>query len=138
MIESFGITIIKKSFDKKRILLCKSADSQTRWGFVKGKTKKDEIPKRTAIREFHEETSIAIDYKQLRDIYLATYDNKNIGIYLVYMEDIGDIENYFKNDKLKSKFMDMENSEVGFFDIDDLPPIKEKQKEIIRQIRSAI
>ncbi len=138
MIESFGITIIKESFDKKKILLCKSATSYTKWGFVKGKAKKDEIPKHTAMREFKEETGITIDYKHLRDIYLATYDDKNIGIYLVYMDDVVDIEKYFKKEKLKSKFMDMENSEVGFFDIDELPPIKEKQKEIIRQIRSAI
>ncbi len=138
MIESFGITIIKKLNQKTYVLLCKSAKSKTKWGFVKGKTKKDEIPKHTAIREFQEETGIAIEYKHLKNIYFATHKKKNIGIYLVYMHDIGNKQSYFKKLKLKNKWTDIENTEVRFFDINDLPPIKNKQKDIINQIRSVI
>jgi 8-oxo-dGTP pyrophosphatase MutT (NUDIX family) len=138
VIESFGITIIKKLNNKRYVLLCKSAKSTTKWGFVKGKTKQGEIPKHTAIREFQEETGITIPYKHLKQIYFASYKEKNIGIYLVHIDDIGNITSYFKKDKLKNKWTDIENSEVRFFDIDELPPIKNKQTNIIKQIRSAI
>ncbi|RLA75411.1 MAG: NUDIX hydrolase [Epsilonproteobacteria bacterium] len=138
MIESFGITILNIYNNKAHILLCKSAKSRIKWGFVKGKTKKQEIPKQTAIREFKEETGIVIEYEKLVDIFFYTSESINIGIYLVHKADIKNIDRYFNIEKLKSKFTDTENSEVRFFDIDNLPPIKNKQIDIINQIRSAI
>ena len=64
---------------------------------------------------------------------------KNIGIYLVNYINIKDGNTYFNNGELYNKNLSLENTEVKFFDIKNLPLIKKKQtiltEEIIEYLR---
>lgn len=115
--------------------MCKSIKSFKRWGFVKGvESFEDKIPKDTAIREFFEEASIKVEKKYLNTIFYQSNSYKNIGIYLVDAQKIENISKYFKNNKLKSIYLDKENSDIEFKDIEKLPKIKQKQKKIKKDI----
>ena len=47
----------------------------------------------------------------------------------------GTIRKYFEKDELKPEYLSWENSEVKFFSIYKLPKIKNKQKDLIKNIK---
>jgi len=108
--------------------------SKDRWGFLKGVSKEYEEPEDTAIREFREESSIKVDKKDFESFFIQKNELKNIGIYLLNYNKIKDIDKYFDNEVLFKKYISLENSDVRFFDIDSLPPIKKKQKYLIKEV----
>jgi ADP-ribose pyrophosphatase YjhB (NUDIX family) len=137
-IKAYGICLYKKEQNRTKVLLCKSVLSKSKWGFLKGVQDNNETNAQTAIREFREECGIEVAQRYLEDLFIQKNETKDIGIYLVNYNNIPKIEKYFSNDDLLSQYLSWENSQVGFFDIRNLPPIKTKQefltKEIIKKL----
>lgn len=121
-----------------KILLCKSADDKhSKWGFVKGGKDKDESPKDAAKREFYEECGIKIQIKYYEEYFEQFNDLKDIGIWLVNAKNIKNFEKFFDNNlTLKGQYLSLENSEVKFFKLTELPDFKEKQRLIALRIVS--
>jgi len=134
-IKAYGISLYKR--DNKgniKLLLCKSVSSKNRWGFLKGAQEKGESNIQTAIREFEEESSINIKERYLGKYFEQLNSEKDIGVYLVNYKNIYGIEKYFHNDILQAKYLSSENSDVEFFNINNLPMIKKKQTNIVKDI----
>ena len=126
-IKAFGICLYKYEENSLKVLLCKSVQSQERWGFLKGVANEDETPQETALREFFEESSIKVEKHFLEEFFFQSNELKDIGIYLVNYNKLYNISHYFSNDILDEQYLCSENSEVKFFDIKHLPLIKKKQ-----------
>ncbi len=135
-IRAFGICLYKKSKDSVKVLLCKSVNSQERWGFLKGVALRSESEVQTALREFYEESSIKVESQNLENLFIQKNEFKNIGIYLVNYDNLKDVDKYFKDEKLYKTYLSHENSDVEFFDINKLPLIKKKQKYLTQDIIS--
>jgi len=133
-IKAYGVCLYKKSKNSTKILLCKSVKSNDRWGFLKGVALKDENKKDTAVREFIEESSIPIEKSYLEDFVYQENEQKDIGIYLVNVNKIKNLDKFFHNDILHDGYLSWENSKVKFFDLNDLPLIKKKQEKLIKEI----
>ncbi len=131
---AYGILPYKIENGKIKILLCKSVKSLTKWGCLKGMQQGSESSKMCAKREFYEESSISVGIHHLEEFFLQRNKKKDIGIWLVNCEKISDLDYYFSGDKLKDQFLSWENSKVKFFDINNLPDIKKKQKYLIEKI----
>jgi ADP-ribose pyrophosphatase YjhB (NUDIX family) len=135
-IKAYGICLYKIVDNNIYILLCKSVQSNERWGLLKGKSEKDETPIQTALREFEEESSIKLKQNYLEQYFEQINDTKDIGIWLVNFNKLSSIQKqYFIDNTLKRNHLSWENSKVKFFDIKDLPQIKKKQKYLIKQIK---
>lgn len=134
-VKAYGICIYRKNQDNIiQLLLCKSISSKKKWGFLKGGSQDSESKKETAIREFFEESSIKVHPDKLEDYFEQKNAKKDIGIFLVNYDKIGHIDKYFARDKLMDKYLSWENSEVQFFNINELPMIKNNQLLISKQI----
>jgi len=133
-IKAYGICLYKYKQNSIELLLCKSVKSFHRWGFLKGVALLNEQPEETAIREFFEESGILVDKKNLENYYFQKNELKNIGIYLVNYNSIFNADRYFLNGVLQTKHLSHENSEVRFFDINQLPIIKKKQSLLTKEI----
>lgn len=133
-IKAFGICLYKYNKDSVELLLCKSIISQNRWGFLKGVALKDETSEETAVREFAEESGIKVEKKYLEKFFIQKNELKNIGIYLVNVKNVKNIEEFFKDASLKKTYLSTENSEVKFFDSKRLPMIKKKQLFLTKDI----
>lgn len=139
-INAYGICLYKKTKKSYEILLCKSVLSRTKYGFLKGMQDYGESIKQTAIREFYEESSIKVEVENLEKYFLQENNYKDIGIYMVNYKNIKNIDSFFISNNLKKKYICSENSNVGFFDIKNLPTIKDKQitisKDIVKYLQS--
>lgn len=133
-IEAYGVCIYKKIGKSYNILLCKSVLSNEKYGFLKGVSRYGESIKQTAIREFYEESNILVKSDDLNNLFYQKNDLKDIGIFLVNYNKIKNYKEHFQDTLLKSQYLCKENSVVKFFDIDNLPPIKDKQKKIATDI----
>jgi len=133
-IKAYGICLYKYQKDSIKILLCKSVQSNERWGFLKGVSKENEQAKDTAIREFYEESNISVNKEDLENFFIQKNELKNIGVYLVNYDKIKYVESYFNKDILLKENLSSENSDVEFFDINNLPFIKKKQKFLIVEV----
>jgi len=133
-IKAYGVCLYKKTKKSTKILLCKSVKSNDKWGFLKGVALKNENKKDTAVREFIEESSINIEKLYLEEFVYQKNELKDIGIYLVNINKIKNIDKFFHNDILYDAYLSWENSKVKFFDINDLPIIKKKQDKLIKEI----
>ncbi len=135
-IKAFGICLYK-TFNGRHveILLCKSVQSKTKWGLLKGVQENGETDIQTAIREFSEESSIQIDKSDLGKYFEQQNKSKDIGIWLVNADTIHIYNNFFINNYLIEEYVSSENSQVKFFNINKLPMIKNKQKYLIEQIK---
>jgi ADP-ribose pyrophosphatase YjhB (NUDIX family) len=131
-IKAYGICLYKSDEHSIKVLLCKSANSNERWGFLKGVVKMDEEPKETALREFQEECSITIKEEDLGVFFIQKNELKDIGIFLVPYDS--NFNQYFNNDCLYTTYLSEENTNVEFFNIEDLPLIKKKQKYLTQEI----
>jgi 8-oxo-dGTP pyrophosphatase MutT (NUDIX family) len=136
--KAFGIALCKYTQDKIEVLLCKSVKSKEKYGFLKGVQVTNESNEQTAIREFYEESGIRLFSYQLEEFFLQKNATKDIGVYLVNYDKINNIEKYFYNNKLKQQYICHENSDVRFFDLLNLPPIKSKQIRIIKEIKAYV
>ncbi|MEA3553434.1 MAG: NUDIX domain-containing protein [Campylobacterota bacterium] len=133
-IKAYGICLYKIEPSCVKILLCKSVKSQNRWGFLKGVQDENESKKQTAIREFFEESGIEVEYKYLENYFEQINETKDIGIFLANYENVKKIDHHFINEKLLDHYLCWENSEVKFFDINNIKDIKKKQKNIVKEI----
>jgi len=133
-IYAYGICLYKIRDNNVEILLCRSTHSKIKWGFLKGSSTAKENRVQTAIREFEEESGIKVDPSLLEKYYEQQNSKKDIGIFLVNFDKIDGIEKYFSNNRLKFEYICFENDDVRFFNIDNLPPIKKKQKDIVDNI----
>ena len=133
-IKAYGVCLYKYTNDSVRVLLCKSTNSNERWGFLKGVATAHEEPVDTAIREFKEECNIDVTKEDLENFYIQKNEYKNIGIYLVNANKIEDLDKYFDNEILLKENLSSENTDVEFFDINNMPLIKKKQKNLTAEI----
>ncbi len=133
-IKAYGILLYKIEKETIKILLCKSVSSLERWGCLKGMQLKNESAKACAKREFYEESSIDVKTELFEKYFSQKNREKDIGIWIVNINNIENINKYFNDDTLFSNYLSWENSKVKFFDIKNLPPIKKKQKKIIKDI----
>ncbi|MFA7084031.1 MAG: NUDIX domain-containing protein [Arcobacteraceae bacterium] len=136
-VKAYGLCIYKIKNKSVKILLCKSVASNEKWGFLKGVSLKYEDKKRCAQREFFEESSIFVEEEMFENYFEQSNDEKDIGIWLVNHNNIKDIEDYFLDDVLGNNFLSNENSKVKFFDINNLPKIKKKQLQLIKEIKES-
>ncbi|MFA6789208.1 MAG: NUDIX domain-containing protein [Arcobacteraceae bacterium] len=134
--KAYGICIYKIKNKTIKILLCKSINSQEKWGFLKGITLKYEQHKRCAQREFFEESSIFVRMENYEEYFEQINPTKDVGIWLVNYEKVEHIDDYFLDDVLGSNYLSKENSEVKFFDIENLPKIRTKQLKIAKDLKS--
>ncbi len=134
-IKAYGILLYKLENKKTKILLCKSVKSLEKWGCLKGMQTENETAKECAKREFFEECGIKIETFLFEDYFFQENDEKDIGIWIVNAKKIDKIGNYFSEDKLYDNYLSWENSKVKFFNINDLPDIKKKQKKLIEDIK---
>lgn len=134
-IKAFGVLPYKIDEDGIKILLCKSVKSLDKWGCLKGMQEKDETEKECAKREFFEESSIKVETYLFEDFFYQENSEKDIGIWLVNANKIENMDSFFREDTLYDYLLSWENSKVKFFDIDNLPRIKKKQKKLLKQIK---
>ena len=135
LVKAYGIVPYYVKGDDIKILLCKSVASKDRWGCLKGTKTRNETAYECAKREFFEESSISVDVALFEEYFEQLNDDKDVGIWLVNFKNIENIEKYFTNDTLKEQYLSWENSEVRFFSIYKLPKIKNKQKDLIKNIK---
>jgi len=133
-IKAYGVCVYKKIKNGYEVLLCKSVKSEHKWGFLKGVQISDETPEQTALREFIEESSIKIDIKYFEDYFYQENETKDIGIYIYNSKNIPNLDKYFQDNQLKKQYLSSENSEVRFFNINNIPPIKTKQTQLIKKV----
>ena len=134
-IKAYGLVPYLVSKNDIKILLCKSVSSKDKWGCLKGVKVKKEDPYLCAQRETFEESGIYIHTELFEDYFEQINYEKDVGIWTVNIENVDDHEKYFINNTLKSNYLSWENSSVKFFSIDDLPPLKSKQKKLIKEIK---
>lgn len=133
-IKAYGILPYKIENNCVKILLCKSVKSFEKWGCLKGMQDKNETPKECAKREFFEESSIPIETFLFEDFFYQENKEKDIGIWTIDCNKIRNFDSFFKDDTLYEYLLSWENSKVKFFDIDELPIIKKKQKKLLSEI----
>lgn len=134
--KAYGICIYKVENKSIKILLCKSVNSKEKWGFLKGIALKYEQHKRTAQREFFEESSIFVNMDYYEEYFEQINQDKDVGIWLVNYKNIEEIEDYFFDDVLGNNYLSKENSKVKFFDINELPKIRTKQLNIVKDVKT--
>ena len=133
-IKAYGLVPYKVEDGKVKILLCKSIKSKYRWGFLKGMILKGETAKQCARREFQEESSIDVEESFFEEYFEQKNKEKDVGVWLVDANNIQDMNKYFLGEKLIDRYLSWENSKVKYFDIEDLPIFKSKQKKLIKKI----
>lgn len=134
-IKAYGVVPYKIENGQIKVLMCKSIKSEYRWGFLKGMLLKSEKPKECARREFQEESAIDADVNYFEEYFEQKNKEKDVGVWLINSNNIPDMENYFVGDKLVERYLSWENSKVKYFDLDNLPKIKTKQKKLVKLVR---
>lgn len=135
--KAYGICLYKELPNNNiEILLCKSVQSKSKWGFLKGSAQENEKPEATAQREFYEESSILVQIYDFENYFEQKNKEKDVGIWLVNSNKIHDCEKYFYENALHPHYLSWENSKAKFFNLNTLPNIKEKQTKIIKDIKN--
>jgi len=135
-VEAYGVVLYNIDKDSIKILLCKSVKSRAKWGCLKGVKLSSETPRDCAAREFYEESSIkGVESYLFEDYFEQKNEEKDIGVWLVNVQKVANWKEYFFEDKLLDNHLSWENSKVKFFDINDLPSIKRKQKQLVKDIK---
>ena len=134
-IKAYGVLPYKIEDGKVKILLCKSVKSYNKWGCLKGMQDSGESAKECAKRELFEESSITVETYLFEEYFYQENDEKDVGIWIVDSKKIESFDSFFREDSLYTYLLSWENSKVKFFDIDDLPIIKKKQKKLVAQIK---
>ena len=118
-----------------KILLCLDVASDNKWGCLKGTKVKNETAFMCAKREFFEESSIEVDIALFENYFEQINIDKDIGIWLVNANNIDNLDKLFVNDTLKANYLSWENSKVKFFPLNNLPRIKSKQTNLLKEIK---
>lgn len=135
-IKAYGICLYRELPKRNiEILLCKSVQSEHKWGLLKGVARDNEHPEKTAQREFYEESSILVQIYHYEKYFEQINKEKDIGIWLVNAKNVPNYENYFYNSSLHPNYLSWENSKARFFNIEHLPFIKKKQTKILKSIQ---
>lgn len=87
---SYGIVPYIIIDNEVYVLVSKPLKFQDYYGFFKGRIEENETIKECAIREFFEETSIKVDVSWLENFFIQKNRLKDIGIFLVDMDNILD------------------------------------------------
>lgn len=134
-IKAYGVLPYLVEKNDIKILLCKSVMSLDKWGSLKGVKLKYETAFECAKRELKEESSIDIDIALFEEYFEQINIDKDVGIWIVNANNIENFDELFNDYKLNSNFLSWENSKVKFFSLDDLPPLKKKQINLINEIK---
>jgi ADP-ribose pyrophosphatase YjhB (NUDIX family) len=134
-VKAYGVVPYIIGKNDIKILLCKSVASKDKWGCLKGSKTKDETAFECAKREFFEESSIDVEIALFENYFEQINIDKDVGIWLVNSENIEEMDKYFNGDVLKSNYLSWENSKVKFFSLNNLPRIKNKQLNLITEIK---
>lgn len=134
-VKAYGVVPYIVKDDNIKILLCRSVASKDKWGCLKGTKNKNETAYECAKREFFEESSISVEIALFEDYFEQLNIDKDIGIWLVNGKNIENLDKYFTSDTLKNNYLSWENSKVKFFSLDNLPRIKNKQENLIKDIK---
>lgn len=132
--KAYGVCLYKEYNNSYKILLCQSIDNLNKWGFLKGTKRGNETPRKAAVREFMEESSIKIERKYLEHFFYQKNKNKDVGIFMLDGATVKNLDNFFDGDSLRKKYICMENENVHFFDIEELPKIKKKQIVVMKKV----
>ena len=134
-VKAYGILPYLVGKDDIKILLCKSVASKDKWGCLKGTKTKSETAFECAKREFLEESSINVEIALFENYFEQLNIDKDIGIWLVDANNIENLDKLFVNDTLKANYLSWENSKVKFFPLNNLPRIKSKQTNLLKEIK---
>ena len=134
-VKAYGVVPYIIGKNDIKILLCKSVASKDKWGCLKGTKTKDETAFECAKREFFEESSIDVEIALFENYFEQINIDKDVGIWLVNSENIEEMNKYFNGDVLKSNYLSWENSKVKLFSLNNLPRIKNKQLNLITEIK---
>lgn len=134
-IKAYGVVLYKIENNSIKILLCKSVKSLDKWGCLKGVCMENETPKECAKREFKEESGISIKSSFFEEYFYQNNKDKDVGVWIVNATKIKNLDNYIKDDKLLENYLSWENSKVKFFDIKELPSIRNKQLFLVEDIK---
>jgi ADP-ribose pyrophosphatase YjhB (NUDIX family) len=134
-VKAYGVVPYTLKDGDIKILLCRSVASKDKWGCLKGTKTKDETAFECAKREFFEESSIDVEIALFENYFEQLNIDKDIGVWLVNTQNIENIDKYFNADTLKTNYLSWENSKVKFFSLNNLPRIKNKQENLLNDIK---
>ena len=133
-IKAYGLVPYIVKNNNIKILLCLSVASKNKWGCLKGTKNKTETAYECAKREFFEECSLNVETALFENYFEQINIDKDIGIWLVNADNIEELNKYFDEDTLKNNYLSWENSKVKFFSLNNLPRIKTKQVNLVKEI----
>lgn len=133
-VKAYGVVPYIIKDNNIKVLLCRSVASKDKWGALKGTKNSNETAYECAKREFFEESSLGVEVGLFEDYFEQINIDKDVGVWLLNADNIEDLEKYFINDTLKSNYLSWENSKVKFFSLNNLPRIKNKQVNLIKEI----
>ena len=134
-VKAYGVVPYTLKDGDIKILLCRSVASKDKWGCLKGTKTNKESAYECAKREFLEESSIDVDIALFENYFEQINIDKDVGIWLVNANNIENFNKYFDDDTLKSNYLSWENSKVKFFSLNNLPRIKTKQVNLLKEIK---
>jgi len=134
-VKAYGVVPYIVKGNNIKILLCRSVASKDKWGCLKGTKNKNETAYECAKREFTEECSINVEIDLFENYFEQINIDKDVGIWLTNASHIEELDKYFVDDTLKSNYLSWENSKVKFFPLTSLPRIKNKQVNLIKEIK---
>jgi ADP-ribose pyrophosphatase YjhB (NUDIX family) len=134
-VKAYGVVPYIIRDNNIKILLCLSVASKDKWGSLKGTKNSNETAYECAKREFFEESSLGVEVALFEDYFEQINIDKDVGIWLLNADNIEDLTKYFIEDTLKNNYLSWENSKVKFFSLNNLPRIKNKQVNLIKEIK---
>jgi ADP-ribose pyrophosphatase YjhB (NUDIX family) len=134
-VKAYGVVPYLVKGNNIKILLCKSVASKDKWGCLKGTKNSTETAYECAKREFTEECSLNVDIALFEEYFEQINIDKDVGVWLVNANNIENLDSYFVDDTLKSNYLSWENSKVKFFSLNNLPRIKNKQENLLKDIK---
>ena len=134
-VKAYGVVPYIVENNNIKIFFCRSVASKEKWGCLKWTKNKHETAYECAKREFIEESSIAVERGLFENYFEQINIDKDVGVWLVNASNIEELDTYFEEDTLKSNYLSWENSKVKFFSLSNLPRIKNKQENLIKEIR---
>lgn len=134
-VKAYGVVPYLVKGNNIKILLCKSVASKDKWGCLKGTKNSTETAYECAKREFTEECSLNVDIALFEEYFEQINIDKDVGVWLVNANNIENLDSYFVEDTLKSNYLSWENSKVKFFSLNNLPRIKNKQENLLKDIK---
>lgn len=134
-VKAYGVVPYLVKGNNIKILLCKSVASKDKWGCLKGTKNSNETAYECAKREFTEECSLNVDIALFEEYFEQINIDKDVGVWLVNANNIENLDSYFVDDTLKSNYLSWENSKVKFFSLNNLPRVKNKQENLLKDIK---